>query len=183
MLNDRKIIISVGNHRRSMNWQPQTLLLSELYARLSTPARSTETMQEYLALRKSEQDNLKDVGGYVAGALIGTRRKAGAVAGRDVVTLDLDTIPPRRHSGRSAARGGAGLRLLYIQHPQALARSAPSARAAPAGSHSDSGRIRTGCPQDGGTHRHGTGRPYHLRGDPAHVLAQLLRGWRIHIHI
>ena len=94
MLNDRKIIISVGNHRRSMNWQPQTLLLSELYARLSTPARSTETMQEYLALRKSEQDNLKDVGGYVAGALIGTRRKAGAVAGRDVGTLDLDTIPP-----------------------------------------------------------------------------------------
>ncbi len=94
MLNDRKIIISVGNHRRSMNWQPQTLLLSELYARLSTPARSTETMQEYLALRKSEQDNLKDVGGYVAGALNGTRRKTGAVAGRDVVTLDLDTIPP-----------------------------------------------------------------------------------------
>ena len=75
MLNDRKIIISVGNNRRSVNWQPQTLLLSELYARLSVPARSTETMQEYLALKKSEQDDLKDVGGYVAGTLSGTRRK------------------------------------------------------------------------------------------------------------
>lgn len=94
MLNDRKIIISVGNNRRSVNWQPQTLLLSELYARLSVPARSTETMQEYLALKKSEQDDLKDVGGYVAGTLSGTRRKAGAVTGRDVITLDLDTIPP-----------------------------------------------------------------------------------------
>ena len=90
MINDRKIIISVGNHRRSVNWQPQTLLLSELYEKLRVPARGTETMQEYLALRKSEQDDRKDVGGYVAGSLAGTRRKAGAVTGRDVVTLDLD---------------------------------------------------------------------------------------------
>lgn len=94
MINDRKIIISVGNHRRSVSWQPQTLLLSELYEKLRVPARGTETMQEYLALRKSEQDDRKDVGGYVAGSLAGTRRKAGAVTGRDVVTLDLDTIPP-----------------------------------------------------------------------------------------
>lgn len=92
--NDRKILISVGNHRRSVNWQPQTLLLSELYERLRVPARSTETMQEYLGLKKSEQDDRKDVGGYVAGGLSGTRRKAGAVTGRDIITLDLDTIPP-----------------------------------------------------------------------------------------
>ena len=47
MLNDRKIIISVGNNRRSVNWQPQTLLLSELYARLSVlknPSRTTSRM-------------------------------------------------------------------------------------------------------------------------------------------
>ena len=94
MINDRKILISVGNHRRSVNWQPQTLLLSELYEKMRIPARSTETMQEYLNLKKPEQDNLKDVGGYVAGGLVGTRRKAGAVAGRDVITLDLDNIPP-----------------------------------------------------------------------------------------
>ncbi|MDL2318085.1 virulence-associated E family protein [Eubacteriales bacterium OttesenSCG-928-A19] len=94
MINDRKILLSVGNHRRSVNWQPQTLVLSELYERLRTPARGTETMQEYLGMKKSEQDDLKDVGGYVAGSLAGTRRKAGAVTGRDVITLDLDTIPP-----------------------------------------------------------------------------------------
>jgi predicted P-loop ATPase len=58
------------------------------------PARGTETMQEYLNFKKSEQDGLKDVGGYVAGGLLGTRRKAGAVTGRDVLTLDLDNIPP-----------------------------------------------------------------------------------------
>ncbi len=94
MQNDRRILISAGNNRRSVNWQPQTMMLSELYARLGAPARGTETMREYLALKKSEQDDLKDVGGYVAGGLAGTRRKAGAVTGRDIVTLDLDSIPP-----------------------------------------------------------------------------------------
>ena len=94
MINDRKILISVGNHRRSVNWQPQTLLLSELYEKMRIPARSTETMQEYLNMKKSEQDELKDVGGYVAGGLLGTRRKSSAVTGRDVLTLDLDNIPP-----------------------------------------------------------------------------------------
>lgn len=94
MVNDRKILITVGSHRRSTNWQPQTLLLSELYEKMRVPARSTETMQEYLNLKKSEQDNLKDVGGYVAGSLLGPRRKSSAVTGRDVLTLDLDSIPP-----------------------------------------------------------------------------------------
>ena len=94
MTYDRKIIISVGNHRRSVNWQPQTLPLSEFYERLRVPARGTETMQQYLALKKSEQDDRKDVGGYIAGSLASTRRKAGAVTGRDLLTLDYDSIPP-----------------------------------------------------------------------------------------
>ena len=90
---DRKIIISVGASRKAATWQPQTLLISELYERLRTPARGTETLDAYLSLTKPQQDDLKDVGGYVAGALIGPRRKAGCVAGRDVITLDLDSIP------------------------------------------------------------------------------------------
>ena len=94
MINDRKIIISVGNHRHSANWQPQTMLISELYERLRVPARSTETLQVYLSLPKGKQDDLKDIGGYVGGQLTGGRRKAGAVSGRDLVTLDCENIPP-----------------------------------------------------------------------------------------
>ena len=90
---DRQITITVGASRRAANWQSQTMLLSELYSRLRLPARSTETMAEYTALSKSRQDELKDVGGYVAGTLNGPRRRAGAVAGRDLITLDLDNIP------------------------------------------------------------------------------------------
>lgn len=93
MTHDRQITISAGAGRRAVSWQPQTLLISELYERLRVPTRSTETMAAYLALSKGQQDELKDVGGFVAGSLNGPRRKAGAVTGRDVLTLDLDSIP------------------------------------------------------------------------------------------
>ncbi|MEY8419815.1 virulence-associated E family protein [Oscillospiraceae bacterium 44-5] len=91
--NDRQITISVGTSRKAMSWAPQVLAVSELYERLRTPARGKETQSEYLALPKPEQDARKDVGGYVAGTLSGPQRKAGAVTGRDVITLDLDSIP------------------------------------------------------------------------------------------
>ena len=91
--NDRQITISVGTSRKAVSWAPQVLAVSELYERLRTPARGKETQSEYLALPKPEQDARKDVGGYVAGTLSGPRRKAGAVTGRDVITLDLDSIP------------------------------------------------------------------------------------------
>ncbi len=64
-----------------------------MWTRLSTPVRSTETYAEYLAMKKPQQDDLKDVGGFVGGALTG-RRKRGCVTARDLVTLDLDNLPP-----------------------------------------------------------------------------------------
>lgn len=91
---DREITITVGNNRKSVNWQPQSIMLSEFYEKLRIPNRSTETMREYLNLKKSEQDDKKDIGGFVAGTLSGPRRRAGAVTGRDIITLDFDTIPP-----------------------------------------------------------------------------------------
>jgi len=93
MTHDRLITISHGNSRRSVNWRPQTLMLSELWEKLKIPTRGAETLAEYLAMKKGQQDDLKDVGGYVGGALSGPRRKAACVAGRDVITLDLDGIP------------------------------------------------------------------------------------------
>ena len=93
MNNDRIISISHGNNRRSTNWQPQTLLLSELWEKLRIPMRGTETLADYMSMKKAQQDDLKDVGGYVCGTLNGPRRKSNSVTGRDVITLDLDNIP------------------------------------------------------------------------------------------
>lgn len=91
---DRQISISVGNSRKDLHWKAQVLSVGELWDRLSTPYRGAETVAQYLALKKAQQDDLKDVGGFMAGTLDGGRRKATAVTGRDVITLDFDTIPP-----------------------------------------------------------------------------------------
>lgn len=93
MQNDRKIIICAAGSRKATFWPAQEIYLSELWEKLRTPVRGTEAQADYLALKKHEQDNLKDVGGFVAGSLAGGRRKADAVTGRDVLTLDLDRIP------------------------------------------------------------------------------------------
>ena len=122
---DREITITVGNNRKSVNWQPQSIMLSEFYEKLRIPNRSTETMQEYLNLKKSEQDDKKDIGGFVAGTLSGPRRRAGAVTGRDIITLDFDTIPPGGTDEILKRVDGLG-RLLHLFHTQALARKPPS---------------------------------------------------------
>lgn len=90
---DRQLAISVGNSRKSTSWNPLILTVSELYTRLETPMRGTETIAEYLALSKAEQDNRKDIGGFVGGRLNGTRRKSENVIDRCIVTLDFDVIP------------------------------------------------------------------------------------------
>ena len=90
---DRLITITVGASRKATVWKPETLLWSELCSRLGNFHRSTETLAEYRALPKSQQDELKDVGGFVAGTFKAEKRRACDVTGRDVVTLDLDNIP------------------------------------------------------------------------------------------
>lgn len=90
---NRKITISSAGSRKATQWPAQTLYWSELVERLRTVVRGTETLDQYLKMPKREQDDLKDVGGFVAGTLAGNRRKASNVTGRDVITLDLDNIP------------------------------------------------------------------------------------------
>lgn len=92
MINDRKIIISVGASRKSTNWQRQEINYSDFIKKLKTPVRSSETLEDYLRLPKPKQDDLKDVGGFVGGALKGVRRKAHNVESRDLITLDFDNI-------------------------------------------------------------------------------------------
>lgn len=90
---DRQITISTAGNRRSLHWPAQGLWWSEFVQRLATPLRGKETLAEYLRMPKSQQDDLKDVGGFVGGELDGGRRKGRAVLGRDLVTLDMDAIP------------------------------------------------------------------------------------------
>lgn len=92
MQHDRQIQISVGASRSSTNWQGEILMWSEFVERLKTPLRTAETFDAYIHMPKTQQSALKDIGGFVGGILTGRRRKAAAVAGRDLVTLDMDNI-------------------------------------------------------------------------------------------
>ncbi len=89
---DRKITLSVGSSRKSISWQRQEMNYSDFIEKFRTPIRSVETFDDYLKLPKAQQDTLKDVGGFVGGALKGPRRKADSVLFRDLVTLDFDNI-------------------------------------------------------------------------------------------
>ncbi len=91
---DRQIEISVGMSRMDTNWRRQLITLSELYAQLKAVKRSPETFDEYNRMTKQQQGTLKDVGGFVAGQLNSGHRKADAVTGRDIITLDMDSIKP-----------------------------------------------------------------------------------------
>lgn len=90
---DRQLVISVANSRFAAKWQRQLIFWSEFIKKLENPVRSTETLEHFIKLPKSKQDELKDVGGYVGGALLNNRRGSKNVESRDLITLDLDNIP------------------------------------------------------------------------------------------
>lgn len=93
MQNDRKIQISIGGSRKTSYWPKTAIYWSEFTAKLKTPVRGSETLEEYLKMAKARQDELKDVGGFVGGTFKGDHRKACYLEGRDLITLDLDNIP------------------------------------------------------------------------------------------
>lgn len=91
-VNDRKIIISVGSSRKATSWPAQEMYWSEFTEKLKQPVRTQESFAEYMALKKPQQDELKDVGGFVGGSLKGGRRKNENAGERHLITLDADNI-------------------------------------------------------------------------------------------
>jgi len=90
---DREITISAAGSRKATSWPAQKMFWSDFAGKLQLPTRGTETLAQYLKYPKSRQDDLKDVGGFIGGLASGSR-KADHILGRDLVTLDLDSIPP-----------------------------------------------------------------------------------------
>ena len=86
--------IAVGNSRMDKKWKNREISWEELCRKVSVTIRTTETVQEYRKLKKGAQDNIKDVGGFVGGALREGRRKNGMVLCRSMLTLDMDYGKP-----------------------------------------------------------------------------------------
>ena len=87
---DDKIDIATGRHRRETSWKNKEWRWSALVHKLSVTHRTAETYAEYIGAKKSRQDEIKDVGGFVGGYLTNGKRKSGTVAHRQLITLDID---------------------------------------------------------------------------------------------
>ena len=85
--------IAVANSRKAKTWKNKDITWEQLVKRLFTTQKTVETLAEFLAMSKAEQDEIKDVGGYVMGHLKQGLRRAGHVLCRSAVTLDMDFAP------------------------------------------------------------------------------------------
>lgn len=92
MINDGVIKIATGKSRKETKWKNKEILWSEFIEKLKVTTRTRETHEEYKKLSKAEQDNVKDVGGFVGGSLKNGRRKTDSVASRQLLTLDADFV-------------------------------------------------------------------------------------------
>ena len=84
------VIISLANNRTSRHWKNINISWEEFLDKVKTTRRTAETIEEYKKLSKPGQDEIKDVGGFVAGKLRDGRRKTGFVEYRSMLTLDMD---------------------------------------------------------------------------------------------
>ena len=91
---DGSVTIATANSRKSQTWKTKELLWSELVQRLSVTQRTAETKNDYISMPRNKKDEIKDVGGFVGGALKNGRRKSDSVMYRSLLTLDIDSVPP-----------------------------------------------------------------------------------------
>lgn len=87
---DFKLKIATANTRLAKTWKNREITWGDLNKALSSTKVTTETLDEYLHMKKGDQDAIKDVGGYVMGHLSEGLRRAGHVLARSAVVLDMD---------------------------------------------------------------------------------------------
>lgn len=85
-----KYCIATGISRNTKIWKNTNISWDELVKRLEKTQRTSETQGEYKNMTKTQQDSIKDVGGFVGGRLKGGSRKRGCVEARSLLTLDAD---------------------------------------------------------------------------------------------
>ena len=88
--NDGMFQLCTASSRNSKKWISQQKWLSDFLGILATRRETPETVAEYHRMPKSEQDEIKDVGGFFAGTLKDGRRSKASVGWRTFVTLDAD---------------------------------------------------------------------------------------------
>jgi len=82
--------IAVGNSRMDRKWKNRDITWEEFKNIVRITKRTTETVSEFRKMNRARQDSIKDVGGFVGGALREGKRGNGYVLCRSMLTLDMD---------------------------------------------------------------------------------------------
>ena len=88
---DIEFTIATAPQRFAKKWKHTKTTWSHLLERLSKPTVTGETIAEYKAMKKSDRDNRKDIGGFVCGYLKNGQRLKQNVEYRQVICLDADS--------------------------------------------------------------------------------------------
>ena len=89
----RQLTVYTARSRKDAVLQETSMDVGGLFARLSTSQELAVTHGEYMGLKKSQQDELKDVGAYIPGQLRDGRRRKGCIITRSAAVLDADNLP------------------------------------------------------------------------------------------
>lgn len=89
---DGELSIAAGRSRKETHWRNKDVQWSDFLARISTTQRTAETLATYSSEKKTRQDEIKDIGGFVGGYVNNGRRKSGNIVSRSMITLDLDFV-------------------------------------------------------------------------------------------
>lgn len=90
--NDEPIIISTGSSRYENNWKETSVTASWLVDRLSNSQPLPCTHDQFMQLKRRQQDDMKDIGGCVGGKLKDGKRKAANVTARSLIVFDSDNL-------------------------------------------------------------------------------------------
>ena len=87
-----KIKISIANHATSKEWNNQIITWNNFceHFELDNITKRNIDIQEYLNMRKDQQQKIKDIGGYVGGHLLHGIRKTNNVICRTLLVLEID---------------------------------------------------------------------------------------------
>jgi len=90
---NENMIISVANSRKTKTWKNIELSWEQFLEKVKVTRHTAESMAEYRKMSKLQQDDLKDIGGYLGGSLKDGKRRGANVEYRSLLTLDLDYAP------------------------------------------------------------------------------------------
>lgn len=87
---DGSFDIATGRSRKETHWRNRETTWAAFLNRIKVTHRTAEKLTEYMAEKKTRQDEIKDIGGFVGGYVNNGRRKAENITHRQLITLDID---------------------------------------------------------------------------------------------